>query len=196
MTADAHACKAGALLIWKRPCVDCSASTAGAIAPTALLGAARTDHRVHDVVDLNDGRIPLPCQGRAPKPTASAPSRSRPTNIGARRPSARSAISRSAGRSSPSSIMRALGIVKRAAAEANMELGRLDPKLGKAIVAAAQEVIDGKLDEHFPAGRLADRLRHAVQHERQRGDLEPRHRDAGRRAWAPRSRCIPTTTST
>ena len=50
----------------------------------------------------------------------------------------------------PKSIVRALGIVKRAAAETNMALGRLDPALGKAIVAAAQEVIDGKLDEHFP----------------------------------------------
>ena len=50
----------------------------------------------------------------------------------------------------PKPIVRALGIVKRAAADANMELGRLDPKLGKAIAAAAQEVIDGKLDEHFP----------------------------------------------
>ena len=46
--------------------------------------------------------------------------------------------------------MRALGIVKRAAAETNMALGRLDPAIGKAIVAAAQEVIDGKLDDHFP----------------------------------------------
>ncbi len=50
----------------------------------------------------------------------------------------------------PKSIVRALGIVKRAAAEVNMSLGRLDPKLGQAVVAAAQEVIDGKLDEHFP----------------------------------------------
>lgn len=50
----------------------------------------------------------------------------------------------------PKPIIRALGIVKRAAAEANMELGRLDPTIGKAIVAAAQEVIDGKLDDHFP----------------------------------------------
>ena len=50
----------------------------------------------------------------------------------------------------PLPIVRALGIVKRAAAEANMELGRLDPKIGEAIVAAAQEVIDGKLDDHFP----------------------------------------------
>jgi fumarate hydratase class II len=50
----------------------------------------------------------------------------------------------------PTSIVRALGIVKRAAAEANMELGKLDPELGKVIVQAAQEVIDGKLDDHFP----------------------------------------------
>jgi len=50
----------------------------------------------------------------------------------------------------PLPVVRALGIVKRAAAEANMELGRLDAKIGQAIVAAAQEVIDGKLDAHFP----------------------------------------------
>ncbi|WP_460930791.1 class II fumarate hydratase [Shinella zoogloeoides] len=50
----------------------------------------------------------------------------------------------------PLSVVRALGIVKQAAARANMELGRLDPKLGEAIVAAAQEVIDGKLNDHFP----------------------------------------------
>ncbi len=50
----------------------------------------------------------------------------------------------------PLPVVRALGIVKRAAAETNMALGRLDPKIGDVIVKAAQEVIDGKLDEHFP----------------------------------------------
>jgi fumarate hydratase, class II len=50
----------------------------------------------------------------------------------------------------PAPIVRALGVVKRAAAETNMALGRLDEKLGKAIIAAAQEVIEGKLDAHFP----------------------------------------------
>src|SRR5476649_240409 len=50
----------------------------------------------------------------------------------------------------PTAIVRALGIVKRAAAETNMALGGLDKKIGQAIVAAAQEVIDGKLDDHFP----------------------------------------------
>jgi fumarate hydratase class II len=50
----------------------------------------------------------------------------------------------------PLPVVRALGIVKRAAAEVNMALGKLDDNLGGAIVAAAQEVIDGKLDDHFP----------------------------------------------
>jgi len=50
----------------------------------------------------------------------------------------------------PAAIIRALGIVKRAAAETNMALGGLDAGLGDTIVKAAQEVIDGKLDEHFP----------------------------------------------
>lgn len=50
----------------------------------------------------------------------------------------------------PAPIVRALGIVKRAAAETNMDLGKMDPDLGKVIVQAAQEVIDGQLDEHFP----------------------------------------------
>ncbi len=50
----------------------------------------------------------------------------------------------------PLAIVRALGIVKRAAAETNMALGLLDKNIGEKIVAAAQEVIDGKLDAHFP----------------------------------------------
>ncbi|RLP22339.1 class II fumarate hydratase [Mesorhizobium sp. YM1C-6-2] len=50
----------------------------------------------------------------------------------------------------PASIVRALGVVKRAAAEVNMDLGKLDKTLGDTIVKAAQEVIEGKLDEHFP----------------------------------------------
>ena len=50
----------------------------------------------------------------------------------------------------PKPVIRALGIVKRAAAETNLALGKLDPKLAETIVAAAQEVIDGKLDDHFP----------------------------------------------
>jgi fumarate hydratase, class II len=50
----------------------------------------------------------------------------------------------------PAPIVRALGIIKRAAAETNMALGKLDKKLGEAVVRAAQDVIEGKLDDHFP----------------------------------------------
>jgi fumarate hydratase class II len=50
----------------------------------------------------------------------------------------------------PAPIVRALGVIKRAAAETNMALGRLDPAVGETIVKAAQEVIDHKLDDHFP----------------------------------------------
>ena len=50
----------------------------------------------------------------------------------------------------PLSVIRALGIVKQAAARANMALGGLDAKIGETIIAAAQEVIDGKLNDHFP----------------------------------------------
>ncbi|MFO1070366.1 MAG: class II fumarate hydratase [Geminicoccaceae bacterium] len=50
----------------------------------------------------------------------------------------------------PPALIRALGIVKLAAARVNMRLGELDPKLGEAIVKAAQEVVDGTLLDHFP----------------------------------------------
>ena len=50
----------------------------------------------------------------------------------------------------PLPVVRALGIVKRAAAETNRDLGKLDPKLAETIVAAANEVIEGRLNDHFP----------------------------------------------
>ncbi|HEY8483628.1 MAG TPA: class II fumarate hydratase [Longimicrobiales bacterium] len=49
----------------------------------------------------------------------------------------------------PRRFIAALGMIKKAAAETNMELGLLDERIGRAIVAAAQEVIDGVLDRHF-----------------------------------------------
>ena len=50
----------------------------------------------------------------------------------------------------PTPLIRALGIIKRTAAEVNHELGSLDVRRAKAIARSAQEVIDGKLDNHFP----------------------------------------------
>ncbi len=54
------------------------------------------------------------------------------------------------GERQPIAVVRALGVIKRAAAAANMALGHLDPALGRAIVQAAGEVAAGALDDHFP----------------------------------------------
>src|ERR1041385_8835899 len=50
----------------------------------------------------------------------------------------------------PRELIRAFGILKKAAAITNRELGKLSPGKEDAIVRAADEVIDGKLDDHFP----------------------------------------------
>jgi fumarate hydratase class II len=50
----------------------------------------------------------------------------------------------------PVEIVSAMGVLKKAAAQANVELGVLDAELGRLIEAAADEVIAGTLDEHFP----------------------------------------------
>jgi fumarate hydratase, class II len=50
----------------------------------------------------------------------------------------------------PMPLVRALAIVKLASAQTNRELGLLDQRRTRAIVRAAREVIDGKLDDHFP----------------------------------------------
>jgi fumarate hydratase class II len=50
----------------------------------------------------------------------------------------------------PVAIVRALGVIKQAAAAVNVEMGDLDPEIGRAIEAAAEEVASGKHDEHFP----------------------------------------------
>jgi fumarate hydratase class II len=50
----------------------------------------------------------------------------------------------------PIPLIHALAVIKRAAAEVNHALGSLDARRARAIVRAAREVIDGKLDDHFP----------------------------------------------
>ncbi|MBI0169755.1 MULTISPECIES: class II fumarate hydratase [Bartonella] len=54
------------------------------------------------------------------------------------------------GEKQPLPLIHALGLIKKAAAMANMKAKKLSPELGKAIIAAADEVIDGKLDDNFP----------------------------------------------
>ena len=80
----------------------------------------------------------------------------------------------------PAPIVRALGIIKRAAAEVNMDLGKLDPDDRRGHRQGGAGGGRGQARRPLPAGRLADRLRHAIQHERQRGDRQPRHRDPRR----------------
>src|SRR5277367_1036322 len=50
----------------------------------------------------------------------------------------------------PRAVVRAFGLLKKAAAEVNRDLKKLPPEKSKLIVAAADEVVSGKLDEHFP----------------------------------------------
>lgn len=50
----------------------------------------------------------------------------------------------------PRELIRALGLLKKAAALVNEELGKLSPDKARLVVRAADEVIEGKLDEHFP----------------------------------------------
>ena len=50
----------------------------------------------------------------------------------------------------PRGVIRAFGILKQAAAKVNSDLGQLDGKVAKLIISAAEEVINGELDDHFP----------------------------------------------
>ena len=80
----------------------------------------------------------------------------------------------------PREMIRALGLVKKAGALVNHELGLLARDEARGHRPAADEVIAGTLDEHFPLRDLADRQRHPDQHERQRGHRQPRDRDPRR----------------
>ena len=78
----------------------------------------------------------------------------------------------------PAAMIHAFGDLKAACAEANLELGKLEAKLADAIIAASNAVAGGKHDDALPGRHLSDRFRHVDQHERQRGDRQPRQREA------------------
>ncbi|MGR3758370.1 MAG: lyase family protein, partial [Tranquillimonas sp.] len=50
----------------------------------------------------------------------------------------------------PVAIVRALGVIKQACAQANREAGALEPRLADAVIQAASEVVAGKFDDNFP----------------------------------------------
>ena len=94
----------------------------------------------------------------------------------------------------PLEVVHAMGVLKKAAAMVNRADGRLDAEIADLIVAAADEVIDGTLDEHFPlyvwqtgSGTQTNMNVNEV-------DLEPRDRDGRRARWARRRPCTRTTT--
>ncbi len=81
----------------------------------------------------------------------------------------------------PREVIRALGILKKAAAIVNYDLGKLPADKKDLIVAAADEVIDGQAGCSLPSQDLANRFRDSNEHERQRGHLESCHRNGRRR---------------
>ena len=95
----------------------------------------------------------------------------------------------------PIEIVRALGLIKRAAAEVNRDLGSLDARRAKAHRRGGAGHRRRQTRRAFPAAGLADRLRHADQHERQRGDRQRRQCRARRRARREKAGASRTITS-
>ena len=84
------------------------------------------------------------------------------------------------GERMPDALIHALALQKKAAAPGQHgDWAARRRSSARPSSRAADEVVAGKLDARVPAGRLADRLGHADQHERQRGDRQPRQRDLG-----------------
>ena len=86
------------------------------------------------------------------------------------------------GLRAPADLVTATILVKKAAAQANVALGRLDARIGDAIVRAADEVLGGALARPVRRRCLPGRRRHVAQHERERSARQPRRRDPWRRA--------------
>ena len=95
----------------------------------------------------------------------------------------------------PLEVIRALALVKKAAALANRELGKLPADKAGLIIRAAEEVIEGKLDDHFPLHVWMTGSGTQCQYERQRSDRQPGHRAGGRGPGEQRRRFTPTITS-
>ena len=71
-------------------------------------------------------------------------------------------------------LIKALGLVKKASAIANMQFGVLPREIGDAICAACDEIIEGQAARSVPRGLHSGRRGNFDQHERQRGHRQPR----------------------
>ena len=74
----------------------------------------------------------------------------------------------------PREMITAYAILKQAAANANHAGGRLNDKGPRLIIQVTDEILNGRTQRHVPTACVDDRQRHPVQHERQRGHLQPR----------------------
>src|ERR1043165_4019949 len=83
----------------------------------------------------------------------------------------------------PPELIRAFAILKKAAALVNHDLGKLSAEKTKLIGEAAERGNLDKTERPVPSPHRADRKRYPDQHERERGDLEPRNRISG---WSTR----------
>ena len=153
--------------------------------PRAAVGMCNVRPRSRAQRILIDGSIdttiatPLP---RAPRPTASVRSRFPPIAIGARRPNVRRRNFRIGHDRMPMPIIHALG-------DGQAGLGRNQSRTRTARPAPRRRHHPRRARgdrrqarRSFSAGGLADRIRHANQHEPQRGDRQPRQRTARRQA--------------
>ena len=86
------------------------------------------------------------------------------------------------GERMPRALIHALALVKRAAAQVNLDLGALDAGQGRGHHRRRRRGARRQARRRVPARRLADRQRHADQHEHERGARQPRQRAARRRA--------------
>ena len=89
-------------------------------------------------------------------------------------------------------VISAFGVVKKAAAQVNRDLGKLDPTLAALIARGGGQGRGGRARRPLPARRVADRQRHADEHERQRGHREPRERDRRHAARQQDARADPS----
>ena len=89
---------------------------------------------------------------------------------------------RISGLRAPADLVTATILIKKAAAEANRDLGRLDAAVAGAIVSAADEILAGRPARSVRRRRLSGRRRHLAQHECQRSARQSSRRDARRSA--------------
>ncbi len=81
----------------------------------------------------------------------------------------------------PPELIRAFGVLKKAAALVNRDLGKLPEDKVQLDHPGRRRSNFRQAERAFPSAHLADRQRHADQHERQRGDFQPRYSDRWRR---------------